>query len=76
MKNLTIRVDEETLKAARVRAKQEGTSVNAVLREALEKYAGSKVRAGRALEKLIASTREVRVATAGRSWTRDELHER
>ncbi len=39
MANLTIVVDEGTLKKARMRALEEGTSVNAVLRERLEEYA-------------------------------------
>jgi peptide/nickel transport system permease protein len=40
--NLTISVDPEVLKQARLRAVQENTSVNAVLREYLESYAGLK----------------------------------
>jgi hypothetical protein len=36
MTNLTITVDEQTLKRASMRALEEGTSVNAVLREYLE----------------------------------------
>ncbi len=39
MTNLTITVDEQTLKRARIRVLEEGTSVNAVLREYLESYA-------------------------------------
>lgn len=40
MTNLTITVDEQTLKRARMRALEEGTSVNAVLRDYLEAYSG------------------------------------
>lgn len=40
MTNLTISVDEQTLKRARMRALEEDTSVNAVLRAYLEEYAG------------------------------------
>ena len=40
MANLTITVDEETVKRARIRALEEGTSVNALLRGYLEDYAG------------------------------------
>jgi hypothetical protein len=42
MTNLTITVDEGTLKRARMRALEEDTSVNAVLREYLEEYAGGR----------------------------------
>lgn len=40
--NLTITVDEEALRRARVRALNQGTSVNALLREFLEAYAGTR----------------------------------
>ncbi len=43
--NLTITVDDEVLRRARIRALSQGTSVNAVLREVLESYAGSEVEA-------------------------------
>ena len=39
--NLTVVVDEDTLKRARIRAIQENTSVNAVVREFLAAYAGA-----------------------------------
>jgi plasmid stability protein len=40
MTNLTITVDDEVLKRARIKALEQGTSVNAVLREFLENYSG------------------------------------
>lgn len=44
MANLTITVDPETLKKARIKAIQEGTSVNKVLGEYLTVYIGEAVR--------------------------------
>ena len=41
MANLTITIDERLLKRARMRALEDGTSVNALLRAYLERYAGS-----------------------------------
>ncbi len=38
MPNLTITVDEKILKKARIKALEEGTSVNALLRSFLERY--------------------------------------
>jgi plasmid stability protein len=77
MTNLTIVVDDRILRRARMRALEDGTSVNAVLREYLAAYAGE------------AGTREVREAYAslaessfassgpgGRTWTRDDAHDR
>ena len=54
MGNLTITVDEESLKKARMRALQEGTSVNALLRDYLESYAGLRREQREAVEKMVA----------------------
>ncbi len=40
MANLTITVDRQTLTRARIRALEDGTSVNAIPRDYLERYAG------------------------------------
>jgi hypothetical protein len=76
MTNLTIAVDEEVLKRARIRAIEEGTSVNAVLRTRLAEYAeGSKDRVKAGLE-ILAAAKRSRMRSDGRKWTRDEVHER
>jgi len=77
MPNLTITVDDEVLKRARIRALEQGTSVNALLREYLEAYSGEPP-AVRALAELVELARRADSGSgmAGRSWTRDELHER
>lgn len=74
--NLTITVEDEVLKRARMRALEENTSVNAILREYLESYAG--VAAGRAaaLEHLLLLSQTTKTARGAARWTRDELHER
>ena len=77
MANLTITIDERLLKQARIRALEDGTSVNALLRAYLERYAG----AGEAGEAQTGFARLARRSTAtsgpqGRTWTRDELHDR
>ncbi len=40
MANLTVEVDDETLKRVRIRALEQGTSVNALLRALLGDYTG------------------------------------
>ena len=77
MANLTIVVDEGTLKKARMRALEEGTSVNAVLREKLEEYAGTRREQMEALERILVSSRESTSGSGpgGRTWTRDEIYE-
>lgn len=39
MANLTLAIDDELLRAARIKAVQEGTSVNEICREAIARYA-------------------------------------
>jgi plasmid stability protein len=59
MANLTVTVDEETVKRARIRALEEGTSVNALLRGYLEDYAGirrEKLEAWRKIQELAKSS--------------------
>lgn len=78
MINLTITVDEQTLKRARMRALEEGTSVNAVLRGYLETYAGVRREQREALQRILASSRESTSGSGpgGRTWTREELYDR
>ena len=74
--NLTITVEDETLRQARMRALEENTSVNAVLRKYPESYAGTTRRRRRALESLLHLSRTTRAGRGAARWTRDELHER
>jgi hypothetical protein len=74
--NLTITVDEETLKRARIRALEEDTSVSAVLRARLEEYARGRNDRRAAGEEILAAARRSKMKIGGRSWTREELHER
>lgn len=73
--NLTITVDDEVLRRARIRALTQGTSVNAVLREFLESYAGSEIEAG-ARTRLAELARESTASSgaAGRAWNRDDIY--
>ena len=74
--NLTIVVDDDTLKHARIRAIQENTSVNAVVREYLTAYAGAQRLRAQACERLLALSRSCESGRGGATWTRDDLHER
>jgi len=76
MGNLTISTDNEVLKKARLRAIQEGTSVNAVLRKFMETYAGVRNEQSRAAHDLLTLAKASKAGSGGHSWTRDELHER
>ena len=77
MANMTIAVDKELLKRARVKAIEEGTSVNAVLREYLERYVGAPTtEAALAAFADLASLSTASSGSIGRTWSRDELHDR
>lgn len=77
MANLTIVVDEGTLKKARMRALEEGTSVNAVLREKLEEYAGARLERREAWRKLRELARSSGAGSGGGKLPgREELYDR
>lgn len=73
MANLTITVDDATLKRARMRALQRNESVNAYLAQVLRRYADDE---GSAMDAVITLARQSRAGSdaPGRSWTRDEAH--
>jgi hypothetical protein len=76
MTNLTVKVDDDVLRRARMKALEEGTSVNRVVAESLREYAGESaaVVAWRAfLEDARASTAR---SESGRDWTREDLYRR
>jgi Arc/MetJ family transcription regulator len=77
MANLTITIDDELLKRARLRALERNTSVNALLREYLEAFAGE--RSGATARKRFAAIARAASSSSGgkgRSWSRDDLHDR
>lgn len=77
MANLTITVDGQLLKKARMRALEEDTSINAVLREYLEDYARADIERQRAVERVLASSQESESGSGpgGRTWRREDLYE-
>ena len=76
MANLTITVDEEVLRQARIRALAQGKSVNSILAEYLRSYADLHAAQEDATRTLIRLSTRSKSARGGRRWTRDELHER
>ncbi len=76
MTNLTITVDEHTLKRARMRALQEDTSVNAVLRDYLEEYSGVRWERREAGRRLLELARNSGAGSGGQGLSRrEELYE-
>jgi hypothetical protein len=77
MANLTLTIDERLLKRARVRALEQDTSVNALVRSYLEEYAGRGLHE-QGLAGFLALTEPIHAGSgpAGRSWSREDLYER
>jgi plasmid stability protein len=77
MANLTITVDEETVKRARIRALEEGTSVNALLRSYLEEYSGVRRERREAGRKLLELSKSSKAGSGGKGLPkREELYNR
>lgn len=78
MTNLTLTIDAEVLKRARIRALEEDTSVNALVRKFLESYADErKAREAReeAFRDLKRIARESKASSGGWKWNREEIYE-
>jgi hypothetical protein len=78
MANLTIVVDDEALRRARIRALEQGISVNELLRGFLESYANVRAEQAEAGERVLSVARSTAAGSGpgGRRWTREELHDR
>ena len=73
--NVTIAIEAALLRRARIKALEEGTSLNAVLRERVEEYVSRTTPAHTAKQtflRLAAASK----AQGGRRVTREEMHER
>ena len=76
MANLTLALDDQLLQRARLRALEQGTSVNALLRDYLEAYAGAHRARQQAVSELLEMSIHAESRRGDRRWTRDELHDR
>ena len=76
MKNITVTLDDETYRKARIRAAELDTSVSAVVRKLLTEFAEGESRFER-LKKLEEAVRaRIEKFTAEDRLSRDELHDR
>jgi plasmid stability protein len=77
MTNLTLTIDDDLLKRARIRALEQDTSVNALVRDYLEGLA-DQARPQDGIRAILELSERSRSGSGpqGRTWTRDELYER
>ncbi|MFC1859224.1 hypothetical protein ACFL9U_14535 [Thermodesulfobacteriota bacterium] len=76
MSNLTVTIDDDILKKARLRAIDQGTSVNALLRDFLKAYSGLNGEQQKAVKEILSLSRSSGSRRGNSRWNRDELHER
>jgi hypothetical protein len=76
MKNITLAVDEDVLKAVRRYAAQHDTTVNGLVREHLQRIAARENRAQEAIRRLRELSERSKGEVGEITWTRDDLYER
>ena len=76
MKNVTIALDEATLREARRIAADRSTSLNGMIRDFLGQLVARESRAAQARGRIVALCLESPAERGTERWTRDEVHER
>ncbi len=75
MKNVTLTLDDETYRAARIQAAEQGLSLSALVRSLLSGLKPADSRA-EAVQRSFAAMDSVKKFKAGNRLTREQLHER
>jgi uncharacterized protein DUF6364 len=77
MVHLTIALEEEVLEKARQKAREQGISLDELLRSYLESYTvDQQQKQSEAIRDLLDLSSTVRSGSGGLKWTRDELYDR
>ncbi len=73
---MTIALDEKTLRDARRIAAERSTTLNALIRDFLERLTVRESHSRTARRRIAELSREAKAEVGERQWTREELHER
>ena len=76
MANLTLKIDEKLLRRARIRALEQGTTVNELVRNYLSQYAVARADRMRAFRRFLQIAEQAKASSGGRKLKRDELYDR
>ena len=76
MKNVTLAIDEDVLAVVRRYASDNNTSVNALIREAMQRIAKRCETQQNEWDELFNLADEARAEVGPVTWTRDDLHDR
>jgi plasmid stability protein len=76
--NLTLKIDDDVLRRARIRALEDGTSVNEFVRRCLATYAVTRDERTAAVRRVLEVAERERSGSGrgGRKWKRQDLYER
>jgi plasmid stability protein len=74
--NVTIALDDDLVRRARVKAVNEGTSINAVIRDFLDAWTSDNAARTAAVQRLRAAMEASTYDSGAAAWTREELHQR
>jgi len=75
MKNVTIALNEVLLREARKLAAARSTTLNAMIREFLERETERESSTASARRRIVEICRTTRAEVGQKTWSRDELHE-
>jgi hypothetical protein len=73
-RNLTLQLDEDTIRQAKILAAKRGTSVSGLVARELEQLVAKNVRYEEARRRAV-ELMEESAPRGGRTWQRDDLHE-
>ena len=76
MRNVTLAIDDEVLRKARIRAVKEGTSVNEVIRRHLAQYGSQDERLREAMDRVLEATAKYHGRIRGGRFSREETYDR
>ena len=76
MKNITLAIDENVLRAVRKKAAEKDTTVNALVREYLTHLAGEDERIAQARREIVEMSRKSKARIGPKTWTREDLYDR
>ena len=76
MANLTLKIDENLLRRARIRALEQGTTVNELVRNYLSQYAVPRADRMRAFRRFLEIAEEAKAGSGRRKLKREDLYDR
>ena len=76
MRNITFSIEEEDLKKARIKALQEDTSLEDVIRDFMKQYINRNTRYLQLTGRLLKHTEHLNEFEGGRNWIREDLYYR